>query len=195
MLSFSEEREPVVISLSDMARHTEVDWSGNGAREVWGKLMESIIGCCVKYHNNSSLFLPNLTAEDAYFDQRKLKVVFTYDKVILDALGLLHPDIKSTEAKLTFAPTPMTSEEDCWLEADSDSQLEMSKKYYLKRQEEEENSQDVQERIFVWRLIDLIFYLRNGEHLTQHYYQLQYPNSAFCFKRFKETRKRVYEDI
>lgn len=30
----------------------------------------------------------------------------TYEKLVLDALGLLHPKIKNVEAQLVFEPTP-----------------------------------------------------------------------------------------
>lgn len=68
--------------------------------------MHSIITCCYKFHEESDSYLPDLTAEDVYFDQKKLKVFLTYDKLILDGIGLLDPDTKNIECNLALALTP-----------------------------------------------------------------------------------------
>jgi hypothetical protein len=62
-----------------------------------------------------------------------------YDNIILEAMGMLNPGTKSMEARLVFGLTPITNEEDCYLEDIPHNQWKLREKYYLKPEEDDDS--------------------------------------------------------
>lgn len=80
-------------------------------RHLCAELVKKLIEDCYRYNEKTKNFYPRLSLQDVFLHQLDLRVGVAKDKLILECLGLLHPCIKSIEARLAFEPTPTNNDD------------------------------------------------------------------------------------